>query len=121
MQPHEAGLVDDGHPRRVAGLRREEVAQLANISVDCLARLEQGRVTSASAGVLQALGAALLAEVNVMALAHGPAHVGHRGRIGSGRLRESEGRRCHSLLSQCVPGERRQKRMRYPPPSMRQA
>lgn len=59
VQPHEAGLVDDGHLRRVAGLRREEVAQLANISVDYLARLEQGRVTSVSAGVLHALADAL--------------------------------------------------------------
>jgi transcriptional regulator with XRE-family HTH domain len=59
VQPHEAGLVDDGHLRRVAGLRREEVAQLANISVDYLARLEQGRVTSVSVGVLRALADAL--------------------------------------------------------------
>jgi transcriptional regulator with XRE-family HTH domain len=59
VQPHEAGLVDDGHLRRVAGLRREEVAQLASISVDYLARLEQGRVTSVSAGVLHALADAL--------------------------------------------------------------
>jgi transcriptional regulator with XRE-family HTH domain len=59
VQPREAGLVDDGHLRRVAGLRREEVAQLANISVDYVARLEQGRVTSVSAGVLQALADAL--------------------------------------------------------------
>jgi hypothetical protein len=40
------------------------------------------RLTSASAGVPQALDAALLADVNVMAPAHGPAHVGHRRRIG---------------------------------------
>ncbi|HTF54370.1 MAG TPA: helix-turn-helix transcriptional regulator [Pseudonocardia sp.] len=59
VQPQEVGLVDDGHLRRVAGLRREEVAQLANISVDYLARLEQGRVTSVSAGVLHALADAL--------------------------------------------------------------
>jgi len=59
VQPHEAGLLDDGHLRRVAGLRREEVAQLANISVDYLARLDQGRLTSVSAGVLHALADAL--------------------------------------------------------------
>jgi hypothetical protein len=38
--------------RRVAGLRREEVAQLAGVSVDYYTRLEQGRHTTASEGVL---------------------------------------------------------------------
>jgi transcriptional regulator with XRE-family HTH domain len=47
----------DGH-RRVPGLRREEVAQLASISVDYLSRLERGRVP-ASASVLTTLADAL--------------------------------------------------------------
>ncbi|EIV96116.1 helix-turn-helix transcriptional regulator [Frankia sp. QA3] len=48
-----------GGVRRAAGLRREEVAQLAGLSVDYLVRLEQGRATSPSAQVLSALARAL--------------------------------------------------------------
>jgi len=46
-------------PRRVPGLRREEVAQLAMISTDYYTRLEQGRLASASPSVLDALASAL--------------------------------------------------------------
>ncbi|MEV6365658.1 helix-turn-helix transcriptional regulator [Micromonospora musae] len=59
IQPDDVGLPDRGRRRRVPGLRREEVAQLANVSADYLARLEQGRVTSASPEVLDALADAL--------------------------------------------------------------
>lgn len=45
--------------RRVKGLRREEVAQLAGVSTDYYTRLEQGRDLSPSAAVLDALAAAL--------------------------------------------------------------
>lgn len=45
--------------RRVAGLRREEVALLAEMSVDYYVRLEQGRERSPSAQILDALGRAL--------------------------------------------------------------
>ncbi|CAJ64233.1 MULTISPECIES: helix-turn-helix transcriptional regulator [Frankia] len=48
-----------GGVRRAAGLRREELAQLAGLSVDYLVRLEQGRATSPSAQVLSALARAL--------------------------------------------------------------
>lgn len=48
-----------GGRRRAAGLRREELAGLAGISVDYLTRLEQGRATSPSAQVLEALARAL--------------------------------------------------------------
>ncbi|MCT9138412.1 helix-turn-helix transcriptional regulator [Streptomyces violarus] len=44
LSPRTVGLPESGMPRRVAGLRREEVAQLAGISTDCYTRLEQGRV-----------------------------------------------------------------------------
>jgi transcriptional regulator with XRE-family HTH domain len=50
----ELGLPDGGEPRRVPGLRREEVAALAAISTDYYTRLEQGRL-QASAPVLEAL------------------------------------------------------------------
>lgn len=56
--PAEVGLTSVGH-RRVPGLRREEVALLAGVSVDYYVRLEQGRERSPSAQVLDALAAAL--------------------------------------------------------------
>ena len=58
LTPHAVGLPEAGTRRKVAGLRREEVAQLAAISVDYLTRLEQGRV-QASASVLVTLSRAL--------------------------------------------------------------
>ena len=48
-----------GPRRRVPGLRREELAQLAGISVDYYVRLEQGRATQPSAEILDALARAL--------------------------------------------------------------
>ncbi|MGP4013484.1 helix-turn-helix domain-containing protein [Streptomyces sp. 4N124] len=58
LDPRECGLPGTDSPRRVKGLRREEVAQLAAISVDYYTRLEQGRV-HASAPVLITLAQAL--------------------------------------------------------------
>ena len=58
LSPRDVGLPDAGARRKVAGLRREEVAQLAAISVDYYTRLEQGRV-QASAPVLATLTRAL--------------------------------------------------------------
>jgi transcriptional regulator with XRE-family HTH domain len=57
LTPREVGLPEFS-PRRLKGLRREEVAQLAAISTDYYARLEQGRVR-ASAAVLAGLARAL--------------------------------------------------------------
>ncbi|MBL1088017.1 MULTISPECIES: helix-turn-helix transcriptional regulator [Streptomyces] len=56
--PEAAGLPGGGH-RRAAGLRREELAMLAGISVDYVTRLEQGRATHPSEQVVEALGRAL--------------------------------------------------------------
>jgi transcriptional regulator with XRE-family HTH domain len=58
IAPAEVGL-PAGLRRRVAGLRREEVAQLAGISVDYLVRLEQARGPKPSDPVLAALARAL--------------------------------------------------------------
>ncbi|MFI5679865.1 helix-turn-helix transcriptional regulator [Streptomyces cellulosae] len=44
LSPRTVGLPESGAPRRVKGLRREEVARLAGLSTDCYARLERGRV-----------------------------------------------------------------------------
>jgi transcriptional regulator with XRE-family HTH domain len=59
LDPLQAGLADDGRARRVPGLRREELAQLAHVSVDYIVRLEQGRTRRVSRPVLDALVAAL--------------------------------------------------------------
>ena len=56
--PETAGVPAGGR-RRAAGLRREELAGLAGISVDYLTRLEQGRATSPSSQVVEALARAL--------------------------------------------------------------
>jgi transcriptional regulator with XRE-family HTH domain len=58
VSPESAGLPAGGH-RRAAGLRREELAWLAGISVDYVTRLEQGRATNPSAQVIEALVRAL--------------------------------------------------------------
>jgi len=58
VPPETAGLQAGGH-RRAAGLRREELAMLAGISVDYVTRLEQGRATNPSDQVVEALARAL--------------------------------------------------------------
>lgn len=58
VAPEQVDLVSHGH-RRVPGLRREEVALLAGVSVDYYVRLEQARETSPSAQVLDAIASAL--------------------------------------------------------------
>jgi len=58
LEPADVGLPSGGR-RRAPGLRREEVAQLTGVSVDYLARLEQGRATSPSPQVLDALARTL--------------------------------------------------------------
>lgn len=59
ITPRQAGLPVYGGNRRVAGLRREEVAMLAGVSVDYYTRLERGRLAGVSEGVLEAIAAAL--------------------------------------------------------------
>ena len=59
LTPQEVGLDGPAARRRVPGLRREELARLAGVSVDYYTRLEQGRSRSASADVLDALATAL--------------------------------------------------------------
>ncbi|MFE6687723.1 helix-turn-helix transcriptional regulator [Streptomyces sp. NPDC057743] len=59
LRPTELGLPDYGGRRRVPGLRREELAQLAGVSVDHYVRLEQGRTLHFSAEVLDAVARAL--------------------------------------------------------------
>ena len=59
LVPTDVGL-PVGERRRTAGLRRQEVAQLAGISIDYYIRLEQGRGPHPSRQVLSALARALM-------------------------------------------------------------
>lgn len=59
LRPHEAGLPSTAR-RRVPGLRRHEVSQLAGVSVEYYTRLEQGRGAHPSRQVLSALARALM-------------------------------------------------------------
>jgi len=58
VTPEQVGLPTYG-PRRVKGLRREEVASLAGVSVEYYKRLERGSASGVSDGVLEALAHAL--------------------------------------------------------------
>ncbi|WP_461035176.1 helix-turn-helix domain-containing protein [Streptomyces mayteni] len=84
LKPADVGLPDYGDRRRVPGLRREELAQLAGVSVAYYIRLEQGLSLNASSQVLDALATAL-------------------------RLDEAERRHLHTLS-----GDARQSRRRLP-------
>jgi transcriptional regulator with XRE-family HTH domain len=59
ITPQQAGLVAYGRNRRVPGLRREEVATLAGVSIDYYTQLERGKLTGVSDSVLDALVRAL--------------------------------------------------------------
>jgi transcriptional regulator with XRE-family HTH domain len=59
LTPEEIGITPIPGHRRVPGLRREELAQAAGVSVDYYVRLEQGRGHSVSADVLGAVARAL--------------------------------------------------------------
>ncbi|GAB3451495.1 helix-turn-helix transcriptional regulator [Streptomonospora sediminis] len=59
VTPEQAGLRFYGDDRRVPGLRREEAAMLADVSIDYYTRLERGNIGGASESVLDAIAAAL--------------------------------------------------------------
>jgi transcriptional regulator with XRE-family HTH domain len=59
ISPAQAGLAVYGRNRRVPGLRRSEVADLAGVSVEYYAQLERGDLSGVSDSVLDALGRAL--------------------------------------------------------------
>jgi transcriptional regulator with XRE-family HTH domain len=58
LRPEQAGI-SAGSRRRVVGLRRQEIAEIAGVSVDYYVRLEQGRAGNVSAAVLDAIARAL--------------------------------------------------------------
>lgn len=59
LRPAEVGLPADLRPRRTAGLRREEVAELSGVGLTWYTRLEQGRAAGTTAQVIDALARAL--------------------------------------------------------------
>lgn len=69
VRPEEFGITSHGR-RRVAGLRREELAELAGISRDYLMRLEQGRDRHPSPQVLDALARALRLDADATSHLH---------------------------------------------------
>lgn len=83
VTPEQAGLLA-GRNRRVPGLRREEVALVAGVSVDYYARLERGDLSGVSEEVLDALARALLLDeaetAHLHALARAASHGGPRRR-----------------------------------------
>jgi transcriptional regulator with XRE-family HTH domain len=70
IKPADVGLPAGTSLRRTPGLRREELAALAGVSIDYLIRLEQGRETNPSAAVLEALADALLLDEEERAHLH---------------------------------------------------
>ena len=60
LTPQDVGLPTHGANRRVPGLRREEVAVLAGVSIDYYTRLERGNLSGVSDSVLEAVARALL-------------------------------------------------------------
>lgn len=85
LTPEQSGLPAYGGNRRVKGLRREEVAMLAGVSVDYYVRMERGSLAGASESVLDALADAL-------------------------RLDEAERAHLYSLAAASGPGSTRRKR-----------
>jgi transcriptional regulator with XRE-family HTH domain len=78
VQPEAVGLPHGQGIRRTPGLRREELAALAGVSIHYLTRLEQGKETNPGTGVLDALAGALLldsdAHAHLYTLANEAAH-----------------------------------------------
>jgi transcriptional regulator with XRE-family HTH domain len=62
LTPEQAGVPTFAGQRRVPGLRRSEVAQLAGVSIEYYIRLERGNLAGVSEGVLDATATALQLE-----------------------------------------------------------
>lgn len=93
IAPEEAGLQIYAGNRRVPGLRREEVALLAGVSVDYYTRLERGRLSGASGGVLDAIARALQLDeaerAHLFDLAHAQTPEGSRPPSSQQQVRDS--------------------------------
>ncbi|GAB3396834.1 helix-turn-helix transcriptional regulator [Amycolatopsis echigonensis] len=91
LSPADTGVPTHGSPRRVPGLRREEVAQLAGVSVNYYTRIEQGESHQMSDSVMEAIANALRLDeserLHLLRLAW-PAQVARR-EVGTERVRDS--------------------------------
>ena len=112
VTPEQAGLRTFGR-RQVTGLRREEVASLAGVSVEYYKRLERGNATGASDGVLDALADALRlddaerAHLFDLARAAGPATGKRRRRASAQQVRPVIQRMIDSIGSPASVGNMR--------------
>ncbi|WP_372343635.1 helix-turn-helix transcriptional regulator [Streptomyces sp. KL116D] len=84
VTPADAGLPAGTGLRRTPGLRREELATLAGVSVDYYTRLERGRETNPSTAVIDAIGRALMLRGDPLERLHDLAE------LASGRLSEPQ-------------------------------
>jgi transcriptional regulator with XRE-family HTH domain len=87
IDPADLGLPPGVTHRRVKGLRREELAQLAGISVDYYTRLEQGRAKNVSDAILGALARALRLNPGEESYLHNLAAPKRRGKSAPQRVR----------------------------------
>ena len=78
LRPQDIGLPTYGERRRVPGLRREELAQLAGVSASYYTRLEQGQSDNASPEVLDAIARALDLDESERLHLHSLAEAGRR-------------------------------------------
>ena len=105
ITPDQAGLPWYGENRRVPGLRREEVAMLAGVSVDYYTRLERGNATGVSENVLEALARALQldeaerAHLFDLARTAGPTTPRRRRRTSAQRVRPSVQRMLDAITA----------------------
>jgi transcriptional regulator with XRE-family HTH domain len=101
VTPEQVGLPTYG-PRRVKGLRREEVASLAGVSVEYYKRLERGNAAGVSDGVLEALAQALRLDDAERAHLHDLARAA--GRVGSAspKPRRSTQQRVRPVVQRIV-------------------
>ncbi|MFD0468258.1 helix-turn-helix domain-containing protein [Nonomuraea thailandensis] len=102
LRPEEVGVpYRSNGTRRVRGLRREELALLAGVSVTHYTRLEQGRSQNVSAEVLDAIADVLRLTGDERAYLHALAHPAHRCRDFPGRR---YGRGCNGCSTpSCSP------------------
>ena len=96
MTPEAAGILEPPVGRRVRGLRREEVAQLAGVSVDYYTRLEQGRHTTPSDAVLDALARVFRLD------AAARAHLAHLARPVRRRAEQLPAQRVRPAMQQMI-------------------
>ena len=78
VTPEQVGILSSGH-RRVAGLRRSEVAMLADVSIEYYAKIERGNLAGVSDPVLEAITRSLLLDDAEREYLFGLARVAHGG------------------------------------------